>query len=122
MTPFQNVTWNEEAMSADSSTFECVLEKLGIRRVNSGVYAGRWIEHPGGSELVSINPANGEPLAHVNVASREDYELCVSCAQKAFDKWRTCPAPQRGEIIRQVGNALRTHKRDLGRLVTPRGG
>jgi aldehyde dehydrogenase (NAD+) len=98
--------------------FNEILDRLGIRVVNSGVCCGQWIENPSGGELVSPNPATGQPIASVLMASREDYEQVVDKAQAAFKKWRLIPPPQRGEIVRQIGLALRQHKKDLGLLVT----
>ncbi len=98
--------------------FDDVLSRLGIKATNSGVYAGRWIEQPGGEECVSLNPATGEPLGRVIGANRASYEVAIESAVAAFQKWRLTPAPQRGEIVRQIGNALREHKNDLGMLVT----
>ena len=49
--------------------FDALLEKLGIRAVNSGAAGVRWIEEPGGEEIVSLNPATGEPIARVRGAS-----------------------------------------------------
>ncbi|HUG94151.1 MAG TPA: aldehyde dehydrogenase family protein, partial [Planctomycetaceae bacterium] len=98
--------------------FEDVLNRLGLAAVNSGVCAGRWITQPGGGELVSLNPATGESLARVRTAARDDYDQCVAAAQAAFERWRTTPAPVRGEFVRRLGLALREHKRDLGLLVT----
>ncbi len=93
-----------------------VLERLGIRPVNSGASAGRWLETKG-DEVVSFNPASGEPLAAVRQATAADYETVVATAAKAFEAWRNVPAPRRGEVIRLLGNALREHKADLGSLV-----
>ena len=98
--------------------FEDVLSRLGIKPANSGVYAGRWIEQPGGEEMVSLNPATGQPLARVVGANQSSYEAAVESAAAAFKKWRLVPPPQRGEMVRQIGNALREHKSDLGLLVT----
>ncbi|MCL4157437.1 UNVERIFIED_CONTAM: hypothetical protein GTU68_027617, partial [Idotea baltica] len=42
----------------------------------------------------------------------------IDQAQTAFQHWRTVPAPQRGEIVRQYGNVLRENKDALGRLVS----
>lgn len=95
-----------------------LLKRLGINQTHSGVYADRWIPKPSGGESVSINPANGHSLATVLQGGREDYEQVVAASQRAFVRWRTTPAPQRGEVIRQLGNALRDHKTDLGMLVT----
>ena len=97
---------------------EQVLTRLQIAQHNSGVYDGGWIEYAGGEELVSLNPATGQPLARAVGASRADYERVVTSAVGAFEQWRMSPAPIRGEIVRQIGQALREHKNDLGLLVT----
>src|SRR6478736_3551970 len=95
-----------------------VLTRLGIQSLNSGVYAGRWIERPGGEECVSLNPATGETLGRVLGANQSSYNQAVESAVAAFKKWRLTPPPQRGEIVRQIGRALRERKSDLGMLVT----
>src|SRR5579863_6330069 len=92
--------------------------RLGLKDVNSGAGFGQWIANPGGGEVTSFNPADGQSLARVTMATRSDYEQIVARAQEAFSSWRMLPAPQRGEIVRQLGNALREAKDDLGRLVT----
>jgi aldehyde dehydrogenase (NAD+) len=94
-----------------------VLETLGIRPVNAGACHGGWIETEG-EELISIDPSRAEPLASVRQATAEDYERVVEAATGAFEKWRMTPAPQRGEIVRQLGDELRRHKAPLGRLVS----
>ena len=98
--------------------FADVLARLGIRESNSGVCAGDWVSSPGGGELVSLNPATGQPIARVQCASREDYDRVVQSATDAFHKWRIVPPPARGEFVRRFGLLLREHKRDLGLLVT----
>jgi aldehyde dehydrogenase (NAD+) len=95
-----------------------ILKKLGIEDVASGVGWGEWVDAPGGEVIVSTNPATGEPLARVRTASLGDYERIVAQAERAFMSWRMTPAPQRGEVIRQLGQALRDAKDDLGLLVT----
>ena len=57
-------------------------------------------------------------IAHVRNANREDYETVISLAQDSFQEWRKITAPQRGEIVRQIGNAVREAKDDLGKLVS----
>jgi aldehyde dehydrogenase (NAD+) len=98
--------------------FEAVLEKLGIGALNSGAAGVRWIEKPGGEELVSLNPATGEPIARVMAASNEDYDAIVEEARATFLAWRMVPPPERGQVVRQIGEALRAAKKDLGLLVT----
>jgi aldehyde dehydrogenase (NAD+) len=95
-----------------------ILRELGLGEVNSGAYADDWIAEPSGAELASINPATGELIAKVRMAGRAEYERTVEAAQRAFEIWRMTPAPRRGEVVRQIGNALREKKEALGALVT----
>ncbi|MCO4743513.1 MAG: aldehyde dehydrogenase family protein [Proteobacteria bacterium] len=94
-----------------------VLSRLGLE----GTLSGAWSNGPiatTGEEVQSFNPTTGELLGTVRLATRDDYEKMVENAQAAFLRWRVLPAPKRGEIIRQCGEALRQHKDDLGALVT----
>src|ERR1700732_3297485 len=70
------------------------------------------------NELVSYNPATGAEIGRVQLASSEDYEVIVLRAQSTFERWRMLPAPQRGEIVREIGEELRDAKDELGTLVT----
>ncbi|NDH06080.1 aldehyde dehydrogenase family protein, partial [bacterium] len=94
-----------------------LLEKFGIHHTHSGVYAGDWITRPEGMEIESINPSDKKPIASVISASRKNYEQVVASAVEGFEKWRKVPAPKRGDIIRQIGAALRKNKKDLGLLI-----
>lgn len=98
---------------------KALLDKLGIKEVNPGVGTGpkEWIEDPEGEELVSYNPATGEPIAKVVQATKESYDQAVGRAQNAFKEWRRIPAPKRGHLIRDFGEALREMKEPLGDLV-----
>jgi aldehyde dehydrogenase (NAD+) len=98
--------------------FEDLLDRLGIGEVNSGACEADWIDAPGGAELVSVNPATGQPIARVVSATPEVYDRIVARAGEAFRAWRMVPPPRRGEVVRQIGQALREAKRDLGLLVT----
>ncbi len=93
-----------------------ILKKLGIESTNPGVFNGKWSGSDKPLEVVS--PINGEVIASVNQATPEEYEQTMIAAQKAFEGWRTVPAPQRGELVRRLGNALREYKAELGALVT----
>ena len=97
-----------------------LLEKLNIQPVNAGACMGPdgWLKDPKGKELVSYNPTTGEALAKVIQATPETYEKVASAAQQAFLEWRNMPAPKRGEVVRDLANALREFKEPLGDLVT----
>lgn len=96
-----------------------LLKKLNIARVNPGAYCGsQWhsVEHA--LKMDSLNPATLKTIAAVTPCTLDDYQHVMTRLQTAFLTWRTTPAPKRGEIIRHMGNALRTHKDALGSLVS----
>jgi aldehyde dehydrogenase (NAD+) len=97
-----------------------LLEKLNIQPVNAGACIGPdgWLKDPKGRELVSYNPTTGEPLAVVIEATPEIYEKVASAARQTYLKWRELPAPKRGQVVRDLGDALRELKEPLGDLVT----
>ena len=97
---------------------EEVLRTLGIKSVNSGANTGtKWFDTKG-EILDSISSADGEKIASVRQATADDYEKIISGAQDAFIQWRMLPAPKRGEVVRQIGDALRQYKEPLGKLVS----
>lgn len=51
-------------------------------------------------------------------ATKQDYEECVKAAREAYKTWSNIPAPQRGEIVRQIGEELRKNLQPLGKLVS----
>jgi aldehyde dehydrogenase (NAD+) len=94
------------------------LQQLQIRAENRGTSTGReWITAHG-PELESWSPVDGHRIAAVTSTDRESYEKVVEAARKAFIHWRLWPAPRRGEVVRQIGEALRREKSALGRLVS----
>jgi len=95
-----------------------IFEALGLTDVVKGVSTGSEWFADSGDLLESTNPTNGDLLAKVEQASPEDYAMMMAKAKEAFVKWRAVPAPRRGEIVRQLGDALRANKEALGRLVS----
>ena len=93
------------------------LRSLGIEAENPGAFDGGWIATTG-ERIESIDPATGEPIAAVRMASQEEYERVAAATAAAFREWQTWPAPRRGEVVRQLGDELRRHKQELGRLVS----
>jgi aldehyde dehydrogenase (NAD+) len=95
------------------------LERLGLSDGTlPGTSTGREFFGDSGSLLESVTPIDGRRIGAVPVTSREEYDRVVSIAQEAFAEWRQVPAPQRGEIVRQIGEELRRRKDDLGALVS----
>ncbi|MBI3362985.1 MAG: aldehyde dehydrogenase family protein [Chloroflexi bacterium] len=99
---------------------KALLEKLNLKAVNAGACTGPegWIEDKNGKELISYSPGTGDPIAKVIQATPATYDAVVRKASATFQTWRTMPAPKRGEIVRQLGEALREAKEPLGELVS----
>ena len=96
-----------------------ILEKLHIEPVNSGACYGDWIAEPSGGELESLNPADRRAARqNPDWPARPTTNAWWSAPAKRSSDWRMVPAPQRGEIVREIGDELRAHKDDLGALVT----
>lgn len=94
------------------------LAELGIEKLNSGACTGSQWLNVSGNKHKSFSPADGNLIASVKLATLDDYEIVMGKASKAFKVWRMIPAPKRGEIVRQLGNALRDKKEALGTLVS----
>jgi aldehyde dehydrogenase (NAD+) len=94
-----------------------VFEELGLSDVNSGAFAGRWLD-AAGKPVESFDPSTGELLGVVVSTTPEQYQEVMASSLEAFDRWRLLPAPKRGEYVRLLGNALRQHREALGALVS----
>jgi aldehyde dehydrogenase (NAD+) len=100
-------------------THECVRHNGIMIETLNQVHPGvNGIDQTSREEIASHNPADGSELGRVRLATAEDYEQVVQNAQRTFERWRLLPAPKRGEIVREIGNALRESKEELGKLVT----
>lgn len=95
-----------------------VLKHLHIDSLCNGASTGsNWL-NTSGSQIDSYSPADGKLIASVKSIGEEEYNQVISTAEKAFTEWRQWPAPKRGEIVRQIGEALRNNKEALGKLVS----
>jgi aldehyde dehydrogenase (NAD+) len=104
----------------DGSSALGLLRSLGFD-LNAGAVpgaAGAALRPLSGPELVSTNPATGEPLGLVRSATLNDYDALVAEAEDRFREWRTRPAPRRAEVVRTIGAALRENKHALGELIS----
>lgn len=95
-----------------------ILEDLDLLNNQSGVSTGNdWLVGEG-TTLDSHSPVDGTLIGTVSSANPSEVEAVVQTAERAFEVWRTVPAPQRGEVVRQIGDELRKNKESLGTLVS----
>ena len=96
-----------------------ILNSLSILPINEACSTGKnWSS--GNQALIQkiISPVDGKEIAAVKFADTAGYHQTIQKAQEAFQAWRTWPAPKRGEVVRQLGQALRENKENLGKLVS----
>lgn len=93
------------------------LKTLGIKAINEGTSTGS-NNFSNGDIIESYSPVDGQLIGKVKTTTKSDYDKVMDAATSAFKTWRTMPAPQRGEIVRQFGDKLREKKEALGKLVS----
>uniref|UniRef100_A0A6G1SPQ4 aldehyde dehydrogenase (NAD(+)) n=1 Tax=Aceria tosichella TaxID=561515 RepID=A0A6G1SPQ4_9ACAR len=94
------------------------LKDLKLTNENLGGYDGTGWFGAANLKYDSISPINGAPIAAVVPNDLNEYNKCVTAAQEAWKVWASLPMPKRGDIVRQIGDRLRQHKRNLGSLIS----
>jgi len=93
------------------------LKVLQLESTNPGVSTGSdWLVTS--TSLESFSPVDGQLIGSAGIGSVQEYELLIKKAGEAFKYWRSVPAPKRGDVVRQLGDAFRSHKQDLGALIS----
>jgi aldehyde dehydrogenase (NAD+) len=105
-----------EAIATDFGIDEA-LKQLGVKEINEGTSTGS-NNFSSGDIIESYSPVDGKLIGKVRTTTQADYDKVMEAATSAFTTWRTMPAPQRGEIVRQFGNKLRELKEPLGKLIS----
>ncbi|MEZ5278391.1 MAG: aldehyde dehydrogenase family protein [Opitutaceae bacterium] len=110
------MTESSENHATVAEITSAIFRRLGVERDSPGVFNGEWFGS--GAWLEKHSPIDGSLIGRVAQGSRTDYEAVIPRVQEAYATWRSLPAPRRGDVIRQFGNALRAVKKDLGALVS----
>lgn len=87
------------------SKFQKILKSNGLTGLASG-------------DLSVHTPIDGSVIGKIKQHQVKDVEAVIRKSTKAFEAWRSVPAPVRGELVRILGEELRASKDDLGALVT----
>ncbi|RXH74814.1 hypothetical protein DVH24_029535 [Malus domestica] len=93
------------------------LSAIGLAPENPGGFInGKW--KASGPVISTVSPSNNQEIAKVTEVSMEEYEEGLRSCNDAAKTWKSLPAPKRGEIVRQIGDALREKLQHLGKLVS----
>ena len=100
------------------SSLDTILNNLGISKTEISVSTGLTGWKGSGDVIKDYSPIDGSLIGEVNLGGEDDLNRLLPVAKEAFEEWRMTPAPARGEFVRQMGEALRKYKDDLGALVS----
>ena len=100
-----------------SIDIKAALVELNINPKNSGTSTGtKWMSS--GDDIESCSPVDGTKIGAVTTTTTDEFDKVMIASTSAFKTWQLMPAPQRGEIVRQFGERLRSLKNPLGQLVS----
>lgn len=78
---------------------------------------GKWVPSSSGKTFESLNPATENPIGLFQSGTKQDVDLAVQAAKKAYPAWSATPAPKRAAIILKAASLLRQSKQRLARTV-----
>ncbi len=79
---------------------------------------GGWCKSAGGKSQPVLNPATGEAIGSVPVASRADLDRAINAAEKGFKAWRKVSAYDRYKLMRKAADILRGRADDIAKTMT----
>ena len=80
---------------------------------------GAWMDAISGKTFENRNPANwDEVVGTFPKSGKDDVEVAIRAARRAFEEWRLVPAPKRGDILKKVGDLMVEKKEELAKLMT----
>src|SRR4029079_10750756 len=97
--------WPQPGALADRA--RALLDALGVD-----------VDAESGNGIVARTPITAEVLMTLRQHGADDVHRSIERAQRGFRDWRLVPAPKRGDVVREFGQRLREHKRELGELVS----
>ncbi|TNC13499.1 NAD-dependent succinate-semialdehyde dehydrogenase [Methylobacterium terricola] len=80
--------------------------------------AGEWRAGSAGQTLPILNPATGETLSQLAVATRQDLDQALEAADRGFRAWRKVSAFERSKVLRKAANLMRERADAIARIMT----
>ncbi|MHB1222660.1 MAG: aldehyde dehydrogenase family protein [Gemmatimonadaceae bacterium] len=81
--------------------------------------AGEWVAPAGGEYFDNVNPADStDVIGRFPLSGVDDVERAVASARRGFEQWKRTPAPERGDVLRRVGDIMTRRKEELADLMT----
>ncbi len=95
------------------------LAQFGLDQVHPGTYAaeGGWGPVDGRPVIEHVCPADGEVVGRVGAATAQDFDRVMATAVTTQRRWRSVPAPRRGQLVRRIGTLVEEHMDALAAIV-----
>jgi betaine-aldehyde dehydrogenase len=90
--------------------------KLTLSKPADLYYGGAWVAPIAGAYEDTLNPATGQPIGSIAVASRVDVDAAVAAATKGFEEWRDVVPLERARILKEIAALLRKHGDELAMM------
>lgn len=94
-------------------------EALDVKKLVNYI-DGEWVDVTKTTSV--IDPATGEKIVEVALSDADSVDAAVQAAKKAQKEWALVPAPQRAEILYEVGRIMKERKEEISRLLTMENG
>ena len=91
-----------------------------IRKPRKMLIGGKWVDSVSGKTFETYNPATGEVLAHVAEGDKQDIDLAVRAARRAFESgpWPAMSPSERGRLLWKLADLIDQNHEELAELET----
>ncbi len=90
---------------------------MGIRKLDLHI-GGAWVSASGSETLDLVNPATGETIAHVPLATPADLDAAAAAAATGFAQWRRMAPAARSAIIQRAADLLRQRLESIASVMS----
>jgi phenylacetaldehyde dehydrogenase len=104
--------------ATEAAILGSVLDLLTVPR--KMLIDGNWVEAASGKTFAVFNPATGDEIARVAEGDKEDIDLAVAAARRAFETgpWPAMKPCDRGKLLWRLGELVEEHAGELAQLET----
>lgn len=98
-------------------------EHIKIDKKYNLFIGGKWIKPKSGKYFKTINPANEKTLSDIAEAEKEDVDLAVKTARKAYNEvWSKTTGKERSKYIYRIARLIQERAREFSVIETLDGG
>lgn len=97
-------------------------KSLDIKKKYGLFINGKFCEAKNKKTFKSFNPATGDVLTHISLASKEDVDKAIGAAKKAFPLWKNLSGSERGKYLFRIARLIQERAKEFALCETLDGG